>query len=169
MTLNVTAITHEDTHRLVESILDKIVRDDMDDVAKAKAVFDYVRQKIHYTAVANYSEPHIETYFGLKYGRGDCYAYAIASEFLLAKAGIDNRMLTRVGGTTRHYWNLVNIGGEWFHFDTCPNRDGSNERRFLFDEPTAKELAELSAYRLTNYYTYDHSLHPRVVGCDECN
>ena len=31
--------------------------------------------------------------------------------------------VTRVGGKTSHYWNLINCGDGWYHFDSCPHKD----------------------------------------------
>ena len=59
-------------------------------------------------------------YTGLTAGRGDCFTYYAVSRALLTALGIDNLAVERVGGETRHFWNLVNCGDGWYHFDACP-------------------------------------------------
>ena len=37
---------------------------------------------------------------------------------LLDELGVEYMSVTRLGGRTRHYWTIVNIGTGWYHFDT---------------------------------------------------
>ncbi|NLK03440.1 MAG: hypothetical protein GX319_03390 [Clostridiales bacterium] len=64
-------------------------------------------------------------------------------------------LVTRVGGRTQHFWNLINCGDGWYHFDTCPNKD--KMQSFMLTD------AEVEAYtkkRGNNYYNFDKSLYP---------
>ena len=47
-------------------------------------------------------------------GYGVCDSYAKAYQFLLDAAGIDSTRVT----SENHAWNVVQLGGEWFHIDT---------------------------------------------------
>ena len=166
--VNVIAIEPEDTQALVAATLSGLINDDMNDEQKARAIFDYVVRRIKYAGNRVYGEPHVEVYLGITNGRGDCYSYAIVSQYLLDEADIPNMMLTRVGGRTRHFWNLVYAREGWYHFDSCPNSDSSSDERFLFDENMALDITARGAGRIPEYYTYDHSLYPAVAGCMVC-
>jgi hypothetical protein len=93
---------------------------------------------------------------------GDCFVFATTSEMLLTRAGIENMSITRTGGVTRHWWNLVTVGEGWYQFDTCPNVDFLGDFRFLFSEEDAVMMTERCAYRIPNYYVYDKDLYPEV-------
>ena len=59
---------------------------------------------------------------GFFYERGDCYTYACVTKYLLIAAGIQCEIIDKIsnGPDDLHYWNVVNIGGEWLHVDTVP-------------------------------------------------
>jgi transglutaminase-like putative cysteine protease len=161
--LTVSSIDPAIVDELVEATLARIIDADMSLHDKAQAIFIYVQGSVRYDAGGEKTSLYEGAYEGLKQKAGDCWVYAATSEMLLTQAGIDNLPIKRVGGSTRHYWNLVNLGEGWYHFDACPNRDGSNDKRFMFTETEAVALAQISAYRLPDYYTYDHSLYPAVI------
>jgi hypothetical protein len=71
--------------------------------------------------------------------------------------------VTRVGGSSNHYWNLVNCGDGWYHFDCSWRIHGDYYVTFM------KTDAEVAAYtddytrrypNHPNYYTFDPSLYP---------
>jgi hypothetical protein len=87
---------------------------------------------------------------------------------MLTRAGIENMMVTRVGGGSNHYWNLINPdGGGWYHFDTTPlsTQVRSGVNRFMFTDTEAEKYTEivLQDVNTRNYYTYDKTLYPEVV------
>ena len=57
--------------------------------------------------------------------QGDCYVFACTAKVLLTRAGITNMDIEKIPAKTRHYWNLVDIGDGWYHFDTTPRKDGT--------------------------------------------
>ena len=56
-----------------------------------------------------------------------------------------------------HYWNLIDIGEGWHHFDTCRRVDGST---FFY-----KTDAELMAYSNSHdgTHNYDRSRYPDII------
>ncbi|MGL5085712.1 MAG: hypothetical protein ACRC68_08370, partial [Clostridium sp.] len=54
-------------------------------------------------------------YEGFKYRKGDCYIYFATAKALLTRAGIENINVKEING--RHYWNMINCGDGWYHFD----------------------------------------------------
>ncbi len=53
----------------------------------------------------------------LLYGRGVCQSYALAYQMLLHELGVECLYVTGIAGGGGHAWNMVRIGGAWFHVD----------------------------------------------------
>ena len=56
-----------------------------------------------------------------------------------------------------HYWNLVKIDGNWYHFDSCPHYDYAPLESFLL---TDAEVIDYSTNAAEGYYSFDSSLYP---------
>ena len=150
---------------MADDILAKITNGGMGKLDKARAIYNWVHGKMKYTATNTKRDIAYRAYDCFTKGSGDCYTYMAASHVLLTRAGIDNRIVQRIPqASSAHYWNLVNTGGGWYHFDVCPtptNAVGINER-FMFTETQAQEYTELITAR-DHYYDYDKSNLPQVV------
>lgn len=147
---------------LADDVLAKITTADMSAKQKAKAIFNYVYRHIKYVGTSDKSSWITGAYVGLTRGRGDCYNYFAASKALLTRAGIPNVDLERTGGRTHHYWQLVNVGDGWYHFDACPHPTGYPLVSFLLTEAEARAYTERCKSR-TNYYVYDYESCPVTV------
>lgn len=140
---------------MAENILNDITDSSMTQRDKAYAIYKWAKSHISYTGYSDKSDWMKEAYNGIKKGVGDCFTYFAVSKELLTLTGIENMDITRVGGTTRHYWSLINTGDGWYHYDSCPNVD--HKESFML---TDSELSELSAKRGNNYYNYNKALYP---------
>lgn len=148
-------VTDEMLNEKTDKILAKITKEGMTKREIAWEIYKWVKKNVSYTGSSDKSDAKKEAYRGIVNGVGDCFTYYAVSEALLTRAGIDNMRVTRVGGRTQHFWNLVNCGDGWYHFDSCPNKD-KMETFMLTD-------AEVEAYtkkRGNNYYNFDKSLYP---------
>lgn len=110
-------VTDEQVRRMAQSILDQIITPDMVTAEKLKAVFDYVRGRVHYTGSSNKNDWRQEAVRGYEDGRGDCFTVYSLSRALLDELQVPYMSVTRKGSSTRHYWVIVNIGTGWYHFD----------------------------------------------------
>lgn len=156
--LTVMEVGMDEVLEMADEIIAKIITEDMTPEQKVRAVYNWIIFHVSYKNTDEKYSLVLGGYNAFKLGRGDCYTYYSAAEILLTKLGIDNMKITRLGGYTRHYWNLVNIGDGWYHFDSCPRTvymDGC-----MFTDTLAEEF---TAFRGNNYYTYDKSLYPEVV------
>ena len=53
----------------------------------------------------------------------------------MTRVGIENKDIERVpSGNTLHYWNLVNIGEGWYHFDATPRPNQDLDLCYVTDE-----------------------------------
>ena len=150
--------TQEEFDQLVEEVLEDIIKDGMTAMEQARAVFDYVHNNIRYINHADKDDWMKGAYLGLTTGRGDCYTFYAVSRALLTALDIDNLPVERVGGKTLHFWNLVNCGDGWYHFDTCPR--SLKMPSFLSFMVTDQQIAEFTAMAGRNYYDFDGSLLP---------
>lgn len=149
----------EELEELTSGILADIITEDMTPAEQARAVFDYVHDNIRYTGHSDKSDWVSGACAGLTAYEGDCFTYYAASRALLTALEIDNLPVERVGGETRHYWNLVNCGDGWYHFDACPRSSRLPDfDSFLF---TDRQAAEFTAEAGRNYYDFDGSLLPQ--------
>ncbi len=115
-----------------EEIVADVVTADMSDYDAAKALHDYLILHCAY----DYDNYLRNTIPALSYtangalieGVAVCSGYAKAYEALLTAADIPCETISGVANGS-HAWNLVQIGGEWYHVDTTwddpvPNREG---------------------------------------------
>jgi len=138
-----------------DRILDSIITDEMTQLEKSRAIFNWTRENIAYSFSSERDDPVLGAFTAFTRARGDCFIFYSAAEILLTRAGIKNIQVSRIPGeSARHYWHFVNVGDGWYHFDTTPFI-GSPGNGFMFNDATA---ASLTAARGRNYYTYDRSL-----------
>ena len=152
--------TQADVDALADKVLAKIINDGMTLTEKARAIFDYVYKNIKYVGYSDKSSWIVGAYDGFTAGRGDCFNYFACSKALLTRAGIPNVDVKREGGPTRHYWNLVDVGSGYYHFDACPHDNAYRIDSFML---TDAEVEEYTSWRGKNYYVYDHESCPVTV------
>ncbi|MDF2906770.1 MAG: hypothetical protein K0R34_2091 [Herbinix sp.] len=148
-------VTEDLVNEQCDKILNKITKSTMTNREVAYAIYKWIKQHISYSGDSDKSDWLAEAYRGITNVNGDCFTYFAVAQALLTRAGIDNMEVNRVGGRTRHYWNLVNCGDGWYHFDSCPNKD--HMESFML---TDKQVEEYTNKRGNNYYKFDQSLYP---------
>ena len=155
-------LAEETLDELTDGILAKILKDGMSQYEQAKAIYNYVHNNVRYVNGTFNEDWRRGAYTGFTRGRGDCFTYYSCSKALLERAGIPNLDMERYGGTTEHYWNLVNTGDGWYHFDACPYPIGYPMNGFMIDEAEARAYTERCKSRV-GYYVYDYSKCPVTV------
>ena len=124
------------------------------------AVFRQVRNFVGYASHSDKSSVENAAYEGLTKWYGDCYTYYATMRVMLDMLEIPNVEVARVGGTSNHWWNLVQFeDGKYYHVDATPHRI-TNMEHFKMTESVITTYTNNPAvmnYR-PNYYTYDHTL-----------
>lgn len=146
----------EDLSDLAEGVLEEIFTEDMSELDKVNAIYDYISGNMAYlnfSAKGSWTEAAQE---GLRTLSGDCYVYACTAKLLLTEAGIPNMDISKSTSSGDHYWNLIDLGGGWYHFDATPRID--RPRIVLWN---SKQLADYSL-RHGNTHDYDPSLYPPI-------
>ena len=124
------------------------------DVETARAIFSWVHSHITYLTVSDYMSYEDAAYRGFTRRSGDCYVYFSCAKMLLDCAGIPNLMVERYPVYTNgHYWNLVQLNGEWYHCDATVFRDHPD----MYFMCTDKEIAD-------SHHSFDSSLYPERAG-----
>ena len=146
----------EQVNELADKVLEKILTEDMTSYEKVQKIYYWVRQNIGYISHSDKEDYVKAAYEGFTKHQGDCYVYFAVSKVLLTQAGIDNRDIEKIPKKTSHYWNLVNIGDGWYHFDTTPRHSGGEFLMLTNDQ--------LMAYSERHYgsHAYDKDLYADV-------
>lgn len=156
-------ITQDGVNELADEILAEITTPGMSQQEKALAIYNYVHNHIKYVGTSDKSSWLVGAYVGFTRGSGDCYNYFACSKALLTRAGIPNVDLTRVGGNSRHYWQLVDVGSGYYHFDACPHPNSYPLYSFLLTEEEVKAYTRQCSSIRKNYYVYDYDSCPVEV------
>ncbi len=148
-------ISMEAMYALADKVLAEIITEDMTDYEKAEAIYNWTRFKISFISDSQKENWVESAYDGFTYRKGDCYTYACVAKALLTRVGIANIDIWRNSTTSSHYWNLVDTGEGWYHFDATPRTDKTII--FMWSET---QLVSDEAVRRS--HIYDHSLFPTV-------
>ena len=146
----------ETVYEMADKVLAKITDSSMDDMQVAYAIYRWTKYNIAYTGHSDKSSWVKGAYDAFKNRAGDCFNYYAAARALLDEAGIQNIGVVKSDTShSSHYWNLINLGNGWYHFD-CTPRSGSGDNFFMVTDE------ELNAYSRAhnNSHIFDSSLYP---------
>lgn len=158
-TITVIEVTYSEdqVNELADAVLADIIKPDMSDYDKAHAIYVWIQGNIGYSESEDHGDWLKGAYDGLKNRHGDCYNYFAVAKALLTRAGIKNEDIEIIPTATRHhYWNVIDCGEGWRHFDTTPRTDKTFKGFYITDEDLMAYSSE--HYRSHNYdrevYTY---------------
>ena len=148
--------TQAQVDELARKVYNSIITPGMSDMDKLTAIYYWVRRNTRYQHATNHSDYLKAAYTGFTTHTGDCYVYASQSKALLDVAGIKNMMIDTYPLRDIHFWNLVDIGEGWRHFDTVPRQAGGV---FLYWDD-----ASITAYSNAhgNSHIYDRNRFPAI-------
>ena len=114
------------SERVAREIMENITQN-MDDYDKLKYFHDYLVLNCENDTESPYSDT---IYGALVQKKALCEGYAKAFSYLCNLAGIENTIVT--GETTvPHMWNMVKLGGNWYHVDvTWDNPDDALHKEY---------------------------------------
>lgn len=156
ITVHPWTVDQEELDRLAEEALDSVLTEGMSGLDKVNAIYGYITTNVRYGDYPDSTDWARAAYVGLKNHQGDCYVFASVAKLLLTKAGITNMDISKSTHYGDHYWNLIDLGDGWYHFDTTPH-SGSPRIVMWTDE-------QLMYYSKQNFNThdYDHSQYPEI-------
>ena len=107
----------KEVQKRVSQALRKILTPGMNDYQKVKAIHDWIVTNLSYdTSLAAHS-----AYDGLVNGETVCQGYALLTYEMMKQAGIPVRIVEGSSRGIAHTWNLVQLGGKWYHLDSTWN------------------------------------------------
>lgn len=148
--------TEDKVNAEADKILSQITNDSMTEYEKAYAIFRWVHDKIAYSDKTPKNGYVDGAYRGLVKKQGDCYTYAMSAKCLLTRAGIKNMDIAKIPSKTSHYWNLIDLGDGWYHFDATRRRDKSEF--FYVNDETLMEYSK----NHSGTHNYDTSAYPTI-------
>lgn len=143
----------------VNSIVATVVKSGMSDYEKELALHDYIVNNTRYD-YENYRRNTVPgdsyTAYGLLVNkRAVCSGYAEVMYRLLNKAGIEAHIVTGKANGDNHAWNLVKIGGKYYHLDATFNDPVTADRRdvlsYEYFNVTDKEIARNHSWNKAAY------------------
>ena len=150
----------EEMEELARKAVSYCVDDSMDDEERLYAMFWWLKCNMDYTGDSNKDSIINEAIRGFKKRSGDCFTYFAMLKAMMEVEGYETMDIERLGGSTRHYWSLVKVDGEWYHIDACPRSERKNKYWYCFLRTDA-EVAKFSQ-NYNGYYDFDTSLYPRT-------
>ncbi|MFC5404424.1 transglutaminase domain-containing protein [Cohnella soli] len=98
----------------IAEALRSIIKPGMNDHQKEKAIHDWIVTHIAYDkSLVSHS-----AYDGLFNGTTVCQGYALITYEMMKQAGIPVKIVEGTSRGIAHTWNLVQIGGKWYHLDS---------------------------------------------------
>lgn len=132
----------------VQNFAENYITDDMTDMQKIKTAHDWVCNNIVYDN-GNISNPKNHNDASVFMNDSSvCEGYARCYNLLLNSAGIETYYLI----SDNHTWNIVKLGGHYFHSDTTWD-DGDVIGYDWFLKSDSETLAETSAHSVWNFRT----------------
>ena len=138
----ITTSERNQADKQIDNILSEIIKTDMNNHEKVKAVHDYIISN------SKYDENKLlySDYDLLTQGKSVCNGYALLTYNMLNKLNIPVKLVTGMANSELHIWNMVKLDGYWFHLDTTWN-----------DPIPDKNIASYNYYMLTdNEISADH-------------
>lgn len=98
----------------IKKLFDKWNIEKLSDYEKIKKIHDYIIENASYdTDMKNYS-----AYDNLFEKTSTCQGYMSLAYKMLTEAEIPCRVITGTGNGEAHGWNIVNLDGKWYNFDS---------------------------------------------------
>ncbi len=150
-----------------DEVIASVTNDSMTNREKAYAIFCWCHENLTYKGDEVELTYHEAAYSALYKNSGDCYVSYVLLDILYNRMGFETRMLTRVGGTSDHYWNYVNYGEGWYHCD-CIRRHTGNKAYddywcFMQTDAQVQGYNDLRGDTMPNCYTYDKTKVPECA------
>lgn len=117
---------------------------------KVEKIHDAIVKRARYDYTSYYSsklrEDSGSAYGNLVRGRSVCAGYAEAFQLVALKAGLQSRYVCNGS----HAWNLVRVGGKWYHIDVCWDDTGGGKRKYFLKG--SKTIAKYKYHAVKDCY-----------------
>jgi len=147
----------DELNNMIAQLMPSIVTEDMSDIEMVYSIYTWVCSHITYWSTSDHTSYINNAITALNNRAGDCYSYYAISRAMLDFCGIENIEMSKSTSLQgRHWWNLIYLNGEWYHFDSCPRTMLGDVHLLLTDE-------EISYYSyIDNRHSYDEELYTDI-------
>lgn len=155
---------YDEMERLAREVIRSSTSDSDSDLYKLYNTYWWIKNRMKYTGTSNKNGWVAEAIHGFETLSGDCYTHFAMMKAVMRVMGFETIDIQRLGGETRHYWNLVKYNGEWYHIDSCPRSVDKDKYWYCFLR-TDEELIEWDKQQdeAKGYYNFDSSLYPATA------
>ena len=162
-----TAEQESEVTERVNDIVRQLGADDMTDLEKVRAVYDYIYDNVSFDLVhAKNDHYHLKTtaYAALVHRTAVCQGYSVLMYRLLRELGVDCRVITgtALGENTGEYhaWNIVGLGGTYYNVDITWDRQTETHDYFLRGEETfSADHIRDAEYSAAEFYERQYDPH----------
>lgn len=132
-TQEATKVEDEYVAKESKEILKKLINSNMSDYDKLRAIYQYVTKTVKYDYSLYDRIPRVSysAYGALKYGLAVCNGYALLMDVMLEQAGVESQVVIGYVSGVPHAWNLVKIGGNYYHIDATFDAGSTSMNYFL--------------------------------------
>lgn len=147
--------------RLADELIAELITEDMSKWDTCYTLWQWCQTQIRYSSLAGDRDSiYAGAYEGLYNRAGDCYAYYATFTLLLQKCDIETMAVTRSkNSTSRHWWNLVNLGDGWYHCDPSPRKRGHTYKCFMQTDEQIQGYNDFFVEK-PDFYAFDKELYP---------
>ncbi|MDR2569372.1 MAG: transglutaminase-like domain-containing protein [Oscillospiraceae bacterium] len=168
VTVHILSVDPEYLFGQIDDILSRILRNDMTQAEKVRAIYTWIVRYMTKAANSSDSQSLIEVAnIAVTEQRGDSIIYSAIAELMLTRAGIPNMPINRIDEAEEaHRWMLVNPDERgWHHFDPFPTGLVLGMSASMFTDSEAEDFAKRikSHSGVEDYFTYDAELYPEIV------
>ncbi|WP_300380141.1 transglutaminase domain-containing protein [Clostridium sp.] len=149
-------------NKKVEEILSVVIKPEMKDYEKERALHDYLSNNCKYDQrlfTEDMPNQSYTAYGALIDGIAVCQGYTVAMDKLLK--AVDIETMTIIGEALNgdeyisHSWNLVKLGEDYYHLDTTWDDpitdDGSDKLRYSYFNITDEQIKDTHKWNESNY------------------
>lgn len=133
----------------LKKIINLIIKDDMTEYQKVRAINDYLVERYEY----DYTLKSSSAYSALSTNHAICQGYSMTAYKLFKYANIESKIVIGTSGNQSHSWNIVKINNCWYHLDITNNDSTSSDKYFLKSDDWLK----------SNNYKWDSSNYPAAL------
>lgn len=163
-TLTSAVMSYKHSNAAIESMEEEIdaevnrvlngITPDMSQYDTVKYFHDYICENIVYDDQAD----NCNNIYGAFVGkRALCQGMAKAFSYLCSKVGIETATVTGDADGIAHMWNMVKLGGEWYHIDpTYDNAESATYGRYVRYDYFCLDDETINAKRTVDKTDYDY-------------
>ena len=128
---------------MASDVLKDLVKEDMSDFDKEKAIYDWMVKNLRYDlgalqVIPNTQEDADNPYGTLKYHNAVCVGYA--TTFRLFMQMMDIECMVVHNTEQYHTWNLVKLGDDWYHVDVYSDQNDGNYANFNLNDQQMQQM-----------------------------